>query len=73
MQFSVASILNGMTREHMRIYEEKGIPCHYILKTNHQDYGRIAQQYRENGCYEKCDISACHEVDDRFPGISEKL
>ena len=64
MQFSVASILNGMTREHMRIYEEKGIPCHYILKTNHQDYGRIAQQYRENGCYEKCDISACHEVDE---------
>ena len=64
MQFSVASILNGMTREHMRIYEEKGIPCHYILKTNHQDYGRIAQQYRENGCYEKCDISACYEVDE---------
>ncbi len=69
IKFAVASILNGMTKEHMRVYEEKGIRCHYILKTSHKDYGRIADQFAENGSYEACDASCRHEIDEvRFTG-----
>lgn len=62
LKFSVASILNGMTEESMRSYEEKGIRCHYILKVDHGDYGRLAQQYTDTGNYEKCDISGRYEA-----------
>lgn len=72
MKFSVASILNGMTEEHMRLYEEKGIRCHYILKTSHEDYGRIAQRYTESGTYEACDISGGYEVGEvRYQGLMD--
>ena len=58
VKFSVASILNGMTEEHLKIYRERGIRVHYILKINHEEYGRIAEEYHENGNYEACDISS---------------
>ena len=69
IRFAVASILNGMTEEHRKVFKERGIQCHYILKTCHEDYGGIAGRYTENGSYEACDTGCRYEVDEvRFTG-----
>ncbi|MCI9271832.1 MAG: hypothetical protein HFH11_11970 [Dorea sp.] len=64
LQFSAASLLNGMTDENLGRYEEKGVRIHYILKTNHKDYGEIADRYAGNGSYEKCNT-------EESPGVNE--
>lgn len=51
LKFSVASLLNGMSEENLRIYEEKGIPLHYIVKTDHSTYSDRADRYGGDGCY----------------------
>lgn len=62
MRFSAASILNGMSEEHLKRYKERGIRLHYLLKTDHEAYGRMAEQYAENGSYEGCDTSSIPDV-----------
>ena len=57
LRFSVASLLNGMTEEHRKEYAERGIEIHYLLKTDHGNYSRIAENYRDNGVCVPCDIS----------------
>lgn len=49
VDFSVASILNGMNREAETVYEKEGICLHYLVKTNHDSYTEIAEKYRGDG------------------------
>lgn len=50
-KYSVASLLNGMTREHMDIYTERGIKLHYLVKTDHSKYSERAEVFAGNGHY----------------------
>lgn len=51
LQFSVASLLNGMSEEHWDRYDELGIACHYLVKTDHRDYEERANVFRGDGNY----------------------
>ncbi|NLK37458.1 MAG: hypothetical protein GX299_05185 [Epulopiscium sp.] len=51
MKYSVASILNGMSEEHLNLYEKKGIMLHYLVKTNHSTYDEHANQFKGDGHY----------------------
>lgn len=51
LQFSVASLLNGMNEEAEAIYRNRNIPIHFLVKTNHDAYTKIAEQYQEDGVY----------------------
>lgn len=62
IRFSVASLLNGMTEEHRKEYAERGIEIHYLLKTDHGNYSRIAENYRDNGVCVPCDTSSVDSV-----------
>lgn len=69
LEFSAASILNGMTEEYLGRYQKRGIRLHYLLKTNHEDYGRMAERYVENGIYETCSTSSFADIKEVcFPG-----
>lgn len=49
--FSVASLLNGMSRENIEKYAKENIALHYLVKTNHEAYSQKALSYRGDGGY----------------------
>lgn len=51
ISFSVASILNGMDDAAIGVYHARNIKVHYLVKTNHGSYTRIAEGVREDGEY----------------------
>lgn len=51
IKFAVASLLNGMTEEYLKIYQDEKIELHYLVKTDHSGYGAVAGQYRCDGLY----------------------
>lgn len=51
IKFAVASLLNGMTEESLKIYQDEKIELHYLVKTDHSRYGAVAEQYRCDGLY----------------------
>ena len=51
VKFSVASLLNGMSKEHLAQYEERKINLHYLVKTSHEKYEKLAAEIEENGKY----------------------
>ncbi|MCI8529155.1 MAG: hypothetical protein HFH82_08410 [Lachnospiraceae bacterium] len=51
IKFSVVSLLNGMTEEALEIYRERNIGVHYLVKTQHTDYHRIADRAVNDGTY----------------------
>lgn len=53
IRFSVASLLNGMNPESRKIYEEREIDTLYLVKTEHDGYTEIAEQYAGDGIYHK--------------------
>ena len=72
-KYAVASILNGMDKEALARFENKGISIHYLAKTNHSRYTEVADNYRGDGIYHEerrenfsieC-IEVCHSVDPR--------
>lgn len=58
--YSVASLLNGMSEEHLNQYSEKNIDLLYLVKTDHSSYGEIADTLKDDGEYY---ISEIGEVD----------
>ena len=54
MKYSIASLLNGMNEEAINQYSEKKIRTHYLVKTNHDLYDNIANDYLIDGEYIKC-------------------
>lgn len=55
VSYSVASLLNGMDSASSKIYQEKDIKVHYILKTTHDGYTQIAESFAGDGHYIECD------------------
>ncbi len=55
--FSVASLLNGMDETSWRRYAEKQISLHYLVKTSHEPYVKIAESYLGNGNYIESDAT----------------
>ncbi len=53
VQFSVASLLNGMDEASLAAYREHGIRVHYLVKTEHSAYTKKAEAYRGDGTYIK--------------------
>lgn len=62
LKFSVASILNGMDENALKLYEEMGVSLHYLVKTNHESYGDIAMGYAGDGTYIPCDTTGTGKV-----------
>lgn len=54
LKFSVASLLNGMTDEFLKVYREKEIDLFYLVKTDHSTYGHVADQLVCDGDYFDC-------------------
>ena len=55
-RFSVASLLNGMTEEHLERYAKRGINLHWLVKTDHSRFTEIADRYLGNGTCHSCDL-----------------
>lgn len=49
IKFSVASILNGMSKENFDKYEELGIDVHYLVKLDNSGFADEADKYQLNG------------------------
>lgn len=49
IKFAVASLLNGMTEESLKIYQDEKIELHYLVKTDHSGYSAIAEKYHCDG------------------------
>lgn len=54
VSFAVASILNGMNEEALENYKNLKIPVHYLVKTAHDIYTEIAEQYQADGTCHIC-------------------
>ena len=54
VSFAVASILNGMNEEALENYKNLQIPVHYLVKTAHDTYTEIAEQYQADGTCHIC-------------------
>ena len=51
IEFSVASILNGMNEENFQVYKDKNIELFYLLKTDHSGYSEAADKLSADGIY----------------------
>lgn len=58
IEFSAASILNGMDEQALQAYNNRNIALHYIVKTNHSNYTATAESFKGDGEYHKPDCSA---------------
>ncbi len=56
-KFSVASLLNGMDDVALQLYADKEIPLHYLVKTRHDAYSVVAEQFAGDGVYVECNTS----------------
>lgn len=54
-KYAVASLLNGMNDEAVYLYKQRKIDLNYIVKTNHESYAQIAEQYAGDGAYTTLD------------------
>jgi len=63
IKFAVASLLNGMTEKYLDIYRKEEIALHYLVKTNHSDYGEIAEAFLGNGTYIEADMTERKEIE----------
>ena len=68
VKFAVASLLNGMNEEALSRYAEKQIDLHYLVKTNHDGYGRTAEAYSEDGTYMKAHSETGSQIEPYFAG-----
>lgn len=51
INFSVASVLNGMDSKSRAAFDDNGIRLHYLVKTEHSGYTQIAESFRGDGIY----------------------
>lgn len=51
LSFSAASLLNSMSKEHLQVYEKRGIRLHYLVKTDHSAYSEQAGRFAGDGNY----------------------
>ncbi|OYP43625.1 hypothetical protein CG709_04360 [Lachnotalea glycerini] len=65
VSFAVASLLNGMDETALRKYQEYNISMYYLVKTDHSQYEKIADNYYGDGSYTSImqDLT-CHYTDE---------
>ncbi len=51
LSYAVASILNGMDSLAQQRYQNRNIRLFYLVKTDHFDYPKKAEQYKQTGTY----------------------
>lgn len=56
IEFSVASILNGMDKASKDVYDLRNIKLHYLVKTNHDTYTAVAEKYATDGENISCKV-----------------
>lgn len=66
VSFAVASILNGMNEEALENYKNLKIPVHYLVKTAHDTYTEIAEQYQADGTCHICTKPQEKEVEQQI-------
>ena len=54
LEYSAASLLNGMEEAHLRRYEEERVRLHWLVKTSHAAYGERVLSILEDGTYHGC-------------------
>ncbi len=54
LNFSVASLLNGMDGNAQARYRQNGIDLVYLVKTDHSKYPELAKRCKDDGIYHKC-------------------
>lgn len=62
LEFSVASLLNGMPEENREEYRRRGIRLHSLVKTDHSAYGRRAEAFAGDGNYYPCSVQETEDV-----------
>lgn len=73
VKFAVASLLNGMDEEAKERYRQHGIALHFLVKTNHNAYGKKAECAAGDGTYIRPEKTQCksnvqnHRIS--FPGF----
>ena len=60
VKFSVAALINGMDEVSAKVYTERGISVHYLVKTRNSDYDEVADKYEINGDYVSADTNKSH-------------
>ena len=66
IQYSVASILNGMDKASLERYKKRNINVHYLVKTDHSKYSEIAEKYTSDGSYIVPDINFVKDTYTKF-------
>lgn len=72
VSFAVASILNGMNEEALENYKNLKIPVHYLVKTAHDTYTEIAEQYQADGTCHICTKPQEKEVEQQ-KGVQQQI
>lgn len=54
IQFSIASVLNGMNQDALNICKQYGIDLFWLVKTNHAAYAEKAESFQGDGTYINC-------------------
>ena len=57
IKFSVAALINGMDETSAKVYDERGITVHYLVKTRNSEYDDVADKYEINGTYVSADTN----------------
>lgn len=57
INFSIASIINGMDINSKQQFINSQIPLHYLVETRNSDYESIPDQYNGDGKYHKCNTT----------------
>ncbi len=50
-EYAAASILNGMDKDALAVYERRNIRLFYLVKTDHAAYSQMLRQYTQKGEY----------------------
>lgn len=50
-EYAAASILNGMDKDALAVYERRNIRLFYLVKTDHSAYSQMLRQYTQKGEY----------------------
>lgn len=59
LHFAVASLLNGMSEEHLEAFSLHGIDINYLVKTDHSSYTERALSYNCDGRKVSCNNQSC--------------
>ena len=73
IQFSVASILNGMDDAALDTYQKNHIELFWLVKTNHAAYTKKAESYKGDGNYIVCKNEHIQENTKRFIKIKRHM